>query len=115
MVHSVTPDNSLIINVTRDRAFYKFSVDAEGNDSWNLMLEKKNLEKAYELSLKRDKGISDQIGCILAQQYFDKKRYMKAADLYGKIDVPFERILLLFLDKIDEDIDAQYGLIRRHR
>lgn len=106
------PDGTLVINVTRDRSFYRFSIDAEGNDSWNLMLEKKNLEKAYELSLKRGKDISDHIGSMLAQQYFDNKKYMKAADLFAKIDMPFERILLMFLDKIDEDIDAQYGLIR---
>lgn len=101
-----------MVNVNRDRSFYKFSVDAEGNDSWNLMLEKKNYEKAYELSLKRSKDISDQIGCLLAQQFFENKKYIKAADLFAKIDMPFERILLMFLDKIDEDIDAQYGLIR---
>ena len=107
----MTPDNSLIINVGRDRSFYRFLVEAEGNDSWNLMLEKKNYEKAYELSLKRGKDISDQIGCLLAQQYFDNKKYKKAAELFAKLDMPFERILLLFLDRIDEDIDAQYGLI----
>lgn len=46
------PDNSLIISIGKDKAFYKFSVDAEGNDSWNLQLEKKNYQAAYELSRK---------------------------------------------------------------
>lgn len=111
MIHAITPDQSLIVNLVKDRTFFKFSIDAEGNDSWNLMLEKKNYEKAYELSLKQGKEVSDQIGCLLAQQLFDSKKYMKAAKLYSTIDMPFERILLQFLEKIDEDVDAQYGLI----
>lgn len=107
----MTPDQGLIVNLVKERAFYRFSVDAEGNDSWNLMLEKKNYEKAYELSLKQGKDVSDQIGCLLAQQLFDAKKYMQAAKLYATINMPFERVLLQFLDKIDEDVDSQYGLV----
>lgn len=111
VVHAISPDGSLIFNVAKERSFYKFSVDAEGNDSWNLQLEKKNFAQAYQLSKKYRPEFSDQIAAVLAQQYFDSKKYKEAAELYSKIQVPFERVVLMFLDKIDEEVEAQTGLI----
>ena len=44
---------------------------------------------------------------------FEAKQYTEAAELYSTIQMPFERILLLYLDKVDDDVDAQYGFISR--
>lgn len=106
-----THDGSLAFNVARDKTFYKLAVEVEGNDSWQLFLEKKNLQVAYDLSKKYRPEFNNQVGGALAMQTFEAGRYKEAATLFSQIDVPFERVVLLYMDKIDTQLDAQAGLI----
>lgn len=94
-----------------EKLFFEWEILAEGNDSWNLMLEKNNFQEAYELSKRFRPEFADQIAAALAQQYFDMRKYKDAAKIYSEIKIPFERVALMFLEKIDEEIEAQYGFL----
>ncbi len=123
----VRPDCISIINLISDKLVehkkvlladqfpnvFKFFIEIEGNDSWNLQLEKKNFKEAYELSKRFRPEFTHQIAAQLAFQMFEARQYTEAAELYSTIQMPFERILLLYLDKVDDDVDAQYGFISR--
>lgn len=101
------------MNAPAEKKFFKFVIEQEGNDSWNLLLEKKKYDQAYELAKKYRPEFSDQIASVLAVQLFEQKKYVEAAELFSKIHYPLERALLMYLEKVDEEIDAQYGLISR--
>lgn len=106
-----TSDGSLVIAMPKEKLFYQWEISAEGNDSWNLMLEKGNFSAAYELSKRFRPEFADQIAAALAQQYFEAKKYKEAARLYSEIKIPFERVALMFMDKIDDEVEGQYGFI----
>ena len=111
--YTFSHDASLLINLQKEKQFFKFFIEIEGNDSWNLQLEKKNFKEAYELSKRFRPEFTHQIAAQLAFQMFEARQYTEAAELYSTIQMPFERILLLYLDKVDDDVDAQYGFISR--
>ena len=48
---------------------------------------------------------------MYAHRLFEEGKFLEAADLFSTIKIPFERILLLYLEKADQHIEAQYGLI----
>lgn len=109
--YAISHDGSLVINLAKEKLFFKFAIVAEGNDSWNLQLEKKNFREAYELSQRYRPEFRDHVASMYAHRLFEEEKYLEAADLFSTIKIPFERILLLYLEKADHHIEAQYGLI----
>ena len=109
--YALSHDGTLFINLQKEKQFFKFSVMAEGNDCWNLHLEKKNYKEAYELSQRYRPEFRDHVASMYAHRLFEEGKFLEAADLFSTIKIPFERILLLYLEKADQHIEAQYGLI----
>ena len=99
--------------MVKDKLFYSFEVEAEGNDSWSLELENKNYKRAHQLSLKYQSAFSNQIASVVAFQMFENGEYERAAEFYSEIEMPFERIVLQYLDKVEEKLEAQFGLLSR--
>ena len=109
--YAISHDGSLFINLPKEKLYFKFAIEIEGNDSWNLQLEKKNFREAYELSKRYQSEFRDHVASMYAHKLFEEEKYLEAAELFSTIKIPFERILLLYLEKADHNIEAQYGLI----
>lgn len=87
--------------VFAERGVFKYKVDREGRNVWRIYLEQGN----YELAKKYCNSDSSCLSYVLlqeAQDYFQKKDYVKSAKLFAKTLTSFEEISLKFVEVGEE-------------
>ncbi|EGR34772.1 vacuolar sorting protein, putative [Ichthyophthirius multifiliis] len=66
-------------------------------DAWKLYLEKKEYKQAYEISSKNSLEVTEYLSGLYADELFEKRNYVLAAQQYFQTERSFEQITLKFI------------------
>ncbi|KDQ63405.1 hypothetical protein JAAARDRAFT_147697 [Jaapia argillacea MUCL 33604] len=99
--------------VYTDQSLFELVVGNEDRDVWHIYLTKRK----YDLALQYAKTASqrDQVLSAQASSFFDEGSYFKAAQAYAQCSVPFEEVVLKFLDAGERDALRSYLISRLER
>ncbi|KAI7872143.1 Pep3/Vps18/deep orange family-domain-containing protein [Spinellus fusiger] len=80
---------------------YELVIKNEERDVWKLYLEKKQYDTALQYC--KDSAQKDKVYTAQAKDYFGQRRYQMSAKYFAESTVPFEEVVLKFVDKDEKD------------
>ncbi|KAL4452788.1 hypothetical protein ABPG74_002353 [Tetrahymena malaccensis] len=93
------------------KQIFKLSIKNEGTDAWRLLLEKKMIKQAYEISMRNGQDATEYLGGLYADSLLEAKQYQEAANQYFQTSRSFEEITLKFLNlQMKGDMESVDGL-----
>ncbi|KAI6153732.1 Pep3/Vps18/deep orange family-domain-containing protein [Pisolithus tinctorius] len=99
--------------VYTDQSIFELIVRNESRDIWQIFLGQQKFDVALQYvqtALQRNQVLSAQ-----ARTFFDEGRFFQAAQYYAQCSVPFEEVVLRFLDAGERDALRSYLISRLER
>ncbi|OAD75205.1 hypothetical protein PHYBLDRAFT_186318 [Phycomyces blakesleeanus NRRL 1555(-)] len=80
---------------------YELVIKNEERDVWKLYLEKKQYDTALQYC--KDSAQKDKVFTAQARDYFGQRRFQMSAKYFAESTVPFEEVVLKFVEKEERD------------
>ncbi|KAI6047775.1 Pep3/Vps18/deep orange family-domain-containing protein [Pisolithus marmoratus] len=99
--------------VYTDQSILELVVRNESRDVWRIFLEQQKFDVAFQYA--KTAGQRDLVLSAHANAFFDEGRFFQAAQCYAQCTVPFEEVVLRFLDAGERDALRSYLISRLER
>ncbi|OZJ06836.1 hypothetical protein BZG36_00188 [Bifiguratus adelaidae] len=96
-----------------DLTLHELTITHEDRDVWKIYLSKKQYDTALQYT--KDPAQRDKVLTMQANDYFEQGRWSMSAKYYAESAVPFEEVVLKFVEKDERDALKVYLLTRLER